>query len=235
MFLSDFLQLPKTGKQHFLDASHILPFLRQLPVEFSPVDISGIIPSGRVFMVSIVIFLSDLVPAVNNGNPRLGKHIGMKHKIQRHSQGQCFLILFESPLLHTAQRCRRTAQPCISRSRVGIIQFPPCSGARKLPGEIVVQILLMAHFSDTELHEPAIIQSPSDIIMTAQIIQKQIFFWQTVHNVHLKPQKSCIFCCHRMPCGSHCRHIVEHMAFRFLHRTEIGHYLLRLHHHFTQK
>ena len=38
-----------------------------------------------------------------------------------------------------------------------------------------------------------------------------------------------------MPCGGHRGYIVEHMAFRLLHRSEIRNHLFRLHDHFSQK
>ncbi len=38
-----------------------------------------------------------------------------------------------------------------------------------------------------------------------------------------------------MPGGGHGGHIVEHMAFRLLHRPKIGRHLLRLHDHLPQK
>ena len=41
--------------------------------------------------------------------------------------------------------------------------------------EIIIQILFMAPFSNTVPHQAAIIKSPSDIIMTAKIIEKYIF------------------------------------------------------------
>ena len=71
--------------------------------------------------------------------------------------------------------------------------------------------------------------------MTAQIIQKRILLRQAVYNIHLLLQKPHILGCHTIPCGSHGRYIVEHMAFRLLHRPKIRNYLFRLHHDLSEQ
>ena len=80
-----------------------------------------------------------------------------------------------------------------------------------------------------------VIESPSDIIMAAQIIQKYIILGQCINNIELPLQQSHVSRCNRMPSRCHRCDIVQHMTLRFFHRTEIWRHFLRFHNYFSQQ
>ena len=93
----------------------------------------------------------------------------------------------------------------------------------------------MGPFLNAEPAQRIIIQAPADVIVAAQVVQEYILLGQGKHLVQLLPQQRGIPGGNRMPGGSHGGHVVEHMALRLFRGAEIGHHLLRLHHHFAQK
>ena len=93
----------------------------------------------------------------------------------------------------------------------------------------------MRYFPHAEAAEEIIVQSPSDIIMTAQVIQKYIFLWERKDLSQLMSQQADIFGRNGVPGARHGRNIIEHMTFRFFHTSEIRYYLGRLHDDFAKQ
>ena len=93
----------------------------------------------------------------------------------------------------------------------------------------------MGTLPDTFPCKRTIIQSPSDIVMAAQVIQEHIILRKSIHNIKLLPQKADISGSYRMPCRRHRRNIIKHMALRLLHSPKIRNHLFWLHHYFTEK
>src|SRR5699024_4775179 len=61
---ADFFQFSKSIENASLYTAFILDILHQIPVEFSSVDIAGVRGFLRIILIGIVIYLPDLISAV---------------------------------------------------------------------------------------------------------------------------------------------------------------------------
>ena len=72
--------------------------------------------------------------------------------------------------------------------------------------------------------------------MAAEIVEEGIRFGKCKYLIQLTTEQAHIFCGNSMPDGCHGGgYIVQHMAFRLLCRTEIGHHLAGFHDNLTKK
>ena len=177
MRFSDFLQLVQSFKHFSRNRAFGVTKFRFIPPEISSVQVTGIIPFFRIFMVSIVIFLTNLIPAVDNRDTGLRQHIHMQCQIVTDCSLCCLFVSLIGSFLDTTQRSGCTTLAGISGSRVCIIQFSSCKRIFIIACEEITQVFLVSHFIDTELSKPSIVQSPADIVMTTQIIQEYIVLW----------------------------------------------------------
>ena len=93
----------------------------------------------------------------------------------------------------------------------------------------------MGYLLHAVLAQGSIVKAPADVIMAAQIVEEGVLLWQTGHSLQLLLEQSRVSGGHRVPDAGHGGHIVEHMALRLLHGSEVGGHLLRLHHHLAKK
>ena len=112
----------------------------------------------------------------------------MKHDILVNGLLHSLLVLFKSGLLNTAHRSCRSAESSVACDWVCIIQFPAACAVTHISLEIIIQVLLMRTLSESFLLQRRIIQSPSNVVMAAQIIQEYIFLRQAVDNIKLLTQ-----------------------------------------------
>ena len=94
----------------------------------------------------------------------------------------------------------------------------------------------MGYFLPAEIPpQEIVIQSPADIIMAAQVVQEYVLLRQGKHLAQLVFQQLHVPRGHSMPQGCHGGHIVQQVAFRFLHGTEIRNHAAGLHHNLAQQ
>ena len=149
------------------------------------VNVTGICHLVRIILVGIIVDLCDLVSTVEYRNTGLHKHIRMQHQILADRQIHRSRILLKAGFFDSAHGSGRSAEPRISGHRIGIVQL---TAARAVPGialEVVIQVLLVGALHHALLLQCRVIQSPADIIMATQVIQKYIILWQTVHDIQL--------------------------------------------------
>ena len=179
------LQLAKPVKHFILDSAFIADILRKLPIHSSAVYIARISRLIRVILVGIIIHLPYLIAAVKHRNPRLHKHIRVKHQVKPQRLFHRLLILLKSGFFHAAHGRSRAAETRIARHRISVVELAPACAAPGISLEIVIQIFLVAALADSVKHQNAIVKPPAYIIMAAQIIQKYIFLRQRIYNVKL--------------------------------------------------
>ena len=159
----------------------------------------------------------------------------MKHYIHLDCLFHSHFVLLESSFLNSTHGCCRSTESCISCNRILIIKNTTAIALPRKALEIIIQIFLMRALFNSLLAKSCIIQPPSNIIMTTQIVQKYIILRQAVHNVQLLLQQTNISGCNCMPGSCHCGYIIKHMAFRLLHGSKIWNNLFRLHNNLSQK
>ena len=93
----------------------------------------------------------------------------------------------------------------------------------------------MRLFSNAELTQKSIIQSPTDIIMAAEIILEEAILRQPADLFHLVLQQPDITCRQRMPRCAHSRYIIQNVTFRLLCWSEIRNDFPRFHNHLAKK
>ena len=80
----------------------------------------------------------------------------------------------------------------------------------------------MRGFADAELSEPVVVETPANIVMAAQIIEENILLRERIDNIHLMLEQRGIAGSDCVPGGGHRGYVVEHVAFRFFKRAEVG-------------
>ena len=150
----------------------------QFPVKVSSVEITGIGSFFRIIFVSIIIHLTDLVTTVNYRDTGLGKHECMQGNVITDSSVYTLLISFKSKTFNTAERSCCSAESCITKTRIIVIKFSSCKRIRIFSCKEIIQIFLMRYFLNTEVFKIFIIQSPSDIVMAAEIILEYVVSWK---------------------------------------------------------
>ena len=236
LFLSaDFFQKLQSLKNPALHALFPGPLSGQIPAEGSPMDIAGILAFVRIFLIGIIIDLTDLIPAVNHGNPRLKQHIGVKHEVHADGVIHLFLILLKTGAFNAAHRGGGAAEPGVPGHRVVIVQFSPAPAAREFSGIIVVEEPLVGHFIHSLPLQERKIQPPADIVMTAEIVQEGVFPGKPADRIQLFFQQRGVLHRQGVPDGSHSGYIVQHMALRFFYSPEVGRHFLGFHNHFPKQ
>ena len=229
---TDGLHLAEPVKDPHGDLVLAVPFL---PREFTAVEVTGIVTLQSVFFIGIVVFLADLVAGIDDRNTALDEKPGMEHQVA----GNGFLNLCVVALVQggfkTAEGCRGAAKAGVPETRIVVVQFTSGIAAVPVPGQIIVQELLMRDLLDTELMQPFVIQAPADVVVAAQIILENIFLGKRGNLVQLALQKAHVAGSYRIPGGGHGGHVVKDVAFRLFHGAEVRDDLGGLHNHFAQK
>src|SRR5699024_8752787 len=127
------------------------------------------------------------------------------------------------------------AEAGIAGGGVVVVQLAPADAALGAPLEEVVQVLLVGHFLHAPGAQGVVVQAPADVVVAAQVIQKDILFGQAVDAVQLLAQQAGVPGGYRVPGGAHGGHIVQKVALGFVYRAEVGDHLDRLHDHFAQQ
>ena len=109
----------------------------------------------------------------------------MEHQIHPHRPFHGRLVLLEPGFLYPAHGSRGAAESGVTRNRIRIVQLAPAGAVPGISLEIIVQILFVGTLPETFRLQRAVVKPPADIIMTAQIIEKHIFFGQSVDNIQL--------------------------------------------------
>ena len=125
MLRPDLLLLHNSSKDRAFRCILCGPPLGLFPVHIAPVQIPAVVSLHRIVMISIVVFLRDLISAVDHRNPAEGKHQRMKHHIQPDGFRHRLLPAFLPGGFNPAQGSCRTAQPGVPQSGIIVIQFTP--------------------------------------------------------------------------------------------------------------
>ena len=206
---------------------------RVLPVKRASVQISAVLCGIRIFLIAVIIHLADLI-AAGKHEKALQAHAGRVHQqVPSDAGSHLFLIPLETALLDAAEACRGTAAPGVPADRVEVIEFSSRKASREGTFIEAVEILLVKQRID---HQPLflfLVQSPADIVMAAQIIDKIAVVRQAVDHIHLMLQKPGVLGGKRGPEIDHAGNAVKHVALRMLRRPKIGGKLLRGHDHLS--
>ena len=93
-------------------------------------DIAGIRRLIGVFLVGVVVELSDLVAAVKHGYPGLRQHAGMEHDVQTDGGLPFVFILCGFCALDAAHGGCRSAEPCILCYGIVVVQLAAADTVR---------------------------------------------------------------------------------------------------------
>ena len=225
------LQSAQGIKDLALPCPPVVAALCRVPVKFAPVEVAAVCLFVRIVVIGIVIQLSHLVTAVQHGNTALGQHPGVEHDIAV----QCPLLLFEAGLFHAAERGGGAAEPGVAQFGVVVIQLAPGPASRPLAGEPVVEIFFVGNLLYGKLTQPGVVQSPANVVVTAEIILEQIVPGKSADLLQLAFQQPDVSGGHGVPGGAHGGHIVQDVTLRLFLSTEVGGHLRRLHHHLAQQ
>ena len=206
-----------------------------IPVEIAAVQITAVVPFQRIFVVGIVVFLADLITAVEHGNAALGEEEGVQHDIQADGAVKLVFVIFVLGSLDAAQGCGCAAQTGVTQTGIVIVKLAAGIAVIALAGQVVVEVFLVGDFFHSELFEEVVIQAPADIVVAAQVVQEGVVMRQREDSFHLMTEQAHIVSSHGMPGAGHGRDVVEHVAFGLLDRSEIRHDLGGLHDDFAQK
>lgn len=149
-------------------------------------DIAAVRLLFRVLVIGVVVELPHLVPAVQHRDAALGEHPGVEHEVAGDGPLQLEGVLLIVGGLHTAQGGGGAAQAGVPQPGVVVVELPPAVAARPLAGEPVVEVLLVGHLVGAEvLLQPGVIQPPADVVVAAQVIEKEKVPGQGAHRIHL--------------------------------------------------
>ena len=146
-----------------------------------------------------------------------------------------FFISFKSETFNTAERSSSTAESCITKTRVVIVQLASCERIRIFSCKEIVQIFLVRNFLDSEVLKVIIIQPPADIIVAAEIVLEHIISRKSGNNIKLTAQQGDISCCNSVPGACHSSYIVKQVAFRFIYSSEVWNDFFRSHDNFPKE
>ena len=145
------LQFSERRKNSPLPGRRVFPLFGIFPGEIAPVQVTRIVPLVRIFVITVVIPLSDLVTGINHWHARQRKQEGMQHDVKADSAIQLPLVALIFRRLNAAERRRGTAKSCIADSGIVIVELAPRVGAVEIAPEKVVQKVLVPHFINAEL------------------------------------------------------------------------------------
>ena len=206
-----------------------------IPVQISAVQVAAVLPFEGILVVGVVVFLADLIAAVENGDAALGEQEGVEHDIQADRAVQLGFIALIFRRLNAAQGCGGPAQAGIAEAGVIIVELTAGITVIALTGQVVIKEFLVGDLFHPELLEEFIIQAPADIIVAAQVIQEGIFVRQGKNSLHLVAEKPHVMGRNGVPCAGHRSHVVDHMALGLLQGPEIGNDLGGLHDDLAQE
>jgi hypothetical protein len=186
---------------------------RLFPSQPAPMKVTAVIRFPGILLVAVIVYLGQLIPAVKHGDSRLHKHHGVQRQIELYRPLHCRLILLKPCFFDAAQTGCSAAEPGVAAGNVIIVKLPPAVAVTRKSLKIIVQIPFMENLIRAKiLVKPIVIQPPSNIIVTAKIIQKHIILRQGVYGIELSAEQTGIPGRHGMPCGAHGGHIIKQMA-----------------------
>ena len=213
----------------------IIPLCHFLPVEVSAVQVAAVVPLEGILMVGIIVFLPDLITAVQDRDAALGQQESVEHDIQPDRAVKLFFVQFILGGLNAAEGSRSAAQAGVPQTGIIVVQLAAGITVIALAGQIIIEVFLVGDFLHPELLQILIVQSPADIIVAAQIVQEDIVVGQGKDRLHLVAEKPHVVRSHRMPGAGHRGDIVEHVALGLFQRPEIGNDLGGLHDDLAQE
>lgn len=115
----DGLHPPQATEELTLEGLRVVPPLRHIPPELSPVEIPAVLPLLRVIVIGIVVALADLIPAVDHRNAALRQH----PRVQGQVAGDRPLHSERIPLrrFQTAQRSGGAAEPGVPQPGIVVV------------------------------------------------------------------------------------------------------------------
>ena len=144
--LTNLLQLRQRLEDLSLDSIRILAVFCQIPPERTAVNIAAVYAFIRIFLISIIIDLSDFISAVQHWDTGLGEHIGMKHQVHADSFFHFLSILFKSGAFYSAHGSCCSAESCILCDRIIVVEFSAARTSLEFTCEIIIQEPFVFHF-----------------------------------------------------------------------------------------
>src|SRR5699024_7949342 len=77
------------------------------------------------------------------------------------------------------------AEPGISGGGVVVVELSPGKGAGIFPGKIVIEEFFVGILLHMALLQPAVFQSPADVVMAADVVEKYVILRESGHNLRL--------------------------------------------------
>ena len=187
---ADGLQPPQALEQSALVGIRVLPPIRQVPLEGPPVDIPAVVPLVRIVVIGIVIEPAHLIPAVDDRDATLGQHPGVEGQVTGNGPFPLEGVPLAFRRFQSAEGGGGAAEPGVAQTGVVVIQLSSRVAAGEFPGKPVVQIALVGYLVGAGvLRQPGIVQSPADIIVTAQVVEEQKVPGQGTDRLHLPLQQ----------------------------------------------
>ena len=212
-----------------LAGRRVVPLRGLVPVEVAAVQVAAVIPFEPVLMIGIVIFLADLIAAVEDRDAALGEEEGVEHDVQTDGPLQLPVILLVLGGLDAAQRSGRTAQAGVAQAGIVVVELSAGIAVIASAGQVVIEIFLVGDLLHAELFEEIVIEAPADIVVAAQVVEEGVLVGQGEDGLHLVAEQAHVLCRHCVPGAGHGRDVVDHVALGLFQGPEIGDDLGGLH------
>ena len=101
-------------------------------------QVARIVPLIGIFVIAVVVSLSDFVSRIDDRNAGQGEQEGMQHDVKADSAIQLPLVALIFRCLNAAERGCRAAESCITDAGIVIVELTPRVGAVEIAPEKVV-------------------------------------------------------------------------------------------------
>ena len=155
----------------------------------------------------------------------------MDQQIPAQGHIQCPVIPLLQRRLHAAQAGGSAAAAGVLGGRIVVVQLAPGKGAGIIALKEMVEELFVLQRVHPQIAHRFLLQAPADVVVAAHVVDKGVFPGQGRQCIQLPAQQGGVPGGYGIPDADHAAHIVEHIAFRLIHRAKVGGHLARFHDH----
>ena len=214
---------------------HVAALRDFLPVEFSAVEVTAVIPLERILVVGVVVFLADLVAAVEDRDAALGEEEGVQHDVKADGAVQLGGILLVFSGLDAAEGRGRAAQAGVAQAGIIVVELAAGVAVIALAGQVIVEVFLVGDLLHAVHLEEVVVEAPADVVVAAQVVEEGVLVGKGKDRLHLVAEEPHVVGRHGVPGAGHGGDVVEHVALRLLQGPEVRDDLGGLHDDLAQQ